>query len=235
MAYNPKITAFAQSVYLGIKNRYLDDIAGTDGQAFISQIIDFLSQYLDELETVTDSLGQPVYWNFARTLDFSLGTASVGQSVFSVDSSVLRVVAAENRPVKIVVGGLTVSSWDVVSANQLSSDCNKVAFVGGSLYFSRSLNSQEDGGSILGDVITSLARPTISDSTVLDIVTPKQLLVYGVMKNSSLPDIVRGELSPSFVQKYNDLLQSAILLNNASTDSDTVTRSDLNGIRGVGF
>src|ERR1019366_223363 len=197
MAYSAKMTSFAQSVYLGIKNQYFNDIAGTDGQTYISQIVDFLSQYLDELETITDSVGQPVYWNWARTMDYTLGTAAVGQSVISLDSSILNVVAVDKRRIKVVVGGNVISYWDLVSPNQLSSDMysdsyyDKVTSVGGSLYFSRVFNSNEDGGTVLGDVITSLTRPSLSDSTVLDIVTPKQLLVYGVMKNASLPDIVK--------------------------------------------
>jgi hypothetical protein len=241
MAYSAKMTSFAQSVYLGIKNQYFNNISGTDGQTFISQIVDFLGQYLDELETVTDSGGQPVYWNFAKTLDYTLGTATLGQSVVGIDSSILNVVTSQHRQVKVVVGGEVITYWDVVSPNQLTSDTysasyyDKVTIVGGSMYFSRTFNAQEDGGTILGDVITSLTRPSTSDDSVLSIVIPKQLLVYGVMKNASLPDIVRGELSPSFVQKYNDLLSQAILFNNASADSNTMFRDDLGNIRGVGF
>src|SRR5665213_2823200 len=122
MAYSTSMTNFAQSVYLAIKNQYFNDIAGVDGQNFIAQIVDFLGQYLDELETVTDSVGQPVYWNFAKTLNNALGTATLGQSVVSVDSSILNIVASDKRRINVVVNGLVVSYWDLVSPSQLSAD-----------------------------------------------------------------------------------------------------------------
>lgn len=228
MAYPAKITSFAQSVYLTVKNRYLDTIEDTDGQIYIAQVIDWLNGLLDEIETTTDAMGNPVYWNFLRTPDFEFGSAALDESTVDVDDDVLNVITSVTRPIKIVKDGVTVSKWIVVNPNQLGAEPQKdtVAKVGGTLYFSRVFNSNEDGGTIQGDVIESAPRATETNFEVLDIVKPKQLLVLGVAKNSVLPDIVQGGLTPSFVQKYNDLLQSSILFNSVTADSDYIDRDD---------
>lgn len=235
MAYTQKLTTFAQKVYLTVNGSYLDDIASTDGQNYIAQVIDWLNGYLDELETTVDPYGQPVCWNFLRTQDYNFGTANAGDSTVDLDDEVLQVVATEKRPVKIVKDGQTVSEWKVVSANQIGSDPSKlmVAKVGTLLFFSRSFNDNEDGGDILGDVAISLDRATSTNDSALAVAKPFQLLVLGVAKNSVLPDIVQGGLTPTFVQKYNDLLQASILVNNATSDSDYVDRDDNGYISGL--
>ena len=88
---------------------------------------------------------------------------------------------------------------------------------------------------MLADVETSLPRMSTTNVKILSIVKPKQLLILGVAKNSTLPDIVQGGLSPSYVQKYNDLLQGAIARNNSSTQADTIDRDNFSNIHGVGF
>jgi len=239
MAYSTTLTNFAQSVYLAVKNRYFDDITSTDGQTYISQVVDWINQYLDELENVTDAFGRPVIFNFMRTNNYNLGTAVLGASTLTLPAAVLRLVASPKRPVYIVVGGKTISTWNVVNANQIdtNSTTKQVAQTGGTLIFNQALTSQEAGGTIYGDVATSLTRVATdgTDDSVLAVVKPKQLLVLGVAKNSSLPDIIKGGLSPSFVQKYNDLLTQAILLNSSTASADVTDREDWGFVTGVGF
>lgn len=239
MAYSPVLTAFAQSVYLAIKNRYFDDIAGADGQDYIAQVIDWTNQYLDEFETIVDSFSQPVPWNFMRTNSLPLGSAATGITAIDLPDGILHLIATPKRPVTITVAGKVVSSWTLVRPNQFdATSTNRYATqVGDALYFNQPLVDAENGGTIAADVTSSLTRidSVDTDDTVLTLVKPRQLLVLGVAKNSSLPDIVQGGLSPSFVQKYNDLLTSAILFNNASATADMADREDFSFISGVGF
>lgn len=237
MAYSSTITAFAQSVYLAVKNRYFDEIADDDGQAYIAQVLDWTNQYLDELETVVDSMGQPVAWNWLRTPDFNLGASVAGDTSLPLNASVRELIASPKRPVQIVVGDDVVSSWTVVNPSQMRRNTwdNQVAKVGSLLVFSRPLKESEDAGQVQGDILGSIPRMAELEESALTLVKPRQLLVLGVAKNSSLPDIVQGGLSPSFVQKYNDLLQAAILFNNATADADFVEYDDFSNIGGVGF
>jgi len=239
MAYSKTLTAFAQSVYLAIKNRHFDDIDGADGQNYIAQVIDWFNNYLDELETVVDAFGQPVDWDFMRSNSFELGKSVTGASSISIDDTIFSVIATPKRPVTITVGGEVVSSWMMVKPNQLDPGVvNKyVTHIGGTLYFNHPFTALENGGTINGDVTISIPRisDTGANSDVLTTIKPRQLLVLGVAKNASLPDIVQGGLSPSFVQKYNDLLTSAILMNNDTSTADTLDRDDFSFIKGIGF
>lgn len=242
MAYNTVLTNYAQSIYLEIKNRYFDDIAGEDGQMFISYIIDWTNQYLDELENVTDTYNRPVDWKFLRQYNYALGLSAVGQNILSdFDSTVLELIAEPGRYVLVSdTNNIPVSQWEVVSPNQLingrfQDNKDRVSMVGNNLVFSRPFNSSEDGLTVTGDVTISLPRMSEFNQKVLSIVKPKQLLILGVGKNATLPDIIQGVLSPSYVQKYNDLLTSAIIKNNASSQSDIVNREQFGYIGGVGY
>jgi hypothetical protein len=73
----------------------------------------------------------------------------------------------------------------------------------------------------------------MNDTTLLDTVTPIQLIVLGVLKNQILPDIVQGGLTPSFTQKYADLLQKTIQQNNESADADDADRDNFSNIGGT--
>ncbi len=229
MAYTQLITDFAQSVYLTVKGRYLDDITDTDGQDYVARVVNWTNLYLGELETTTDPAGRLVYWNWSRVPNYDFGDAVLGDSTLGLASTVLNVVADVERPLYIEKAGVVVSEWEIVDAGQIISDSsrNLVAKAGRTLYFNRSFTAGEAGGEIKGDITTKLIRLTDTEDTVLDLVEPQQLLVLGVAKNSSLPDIVQGGLSPSYVQKYNDLLQSTIAANGATSSSDYTDRDSL--------
>lgn len=240
MSPTAQITAFAQSVYLAIKNRYFDDIESEDGQVYISQIIDWTNQYLDELENIVDANGNVVNWNWGRVNGSQLGIVQEGDRSLTMPSSVLALLPDQRRSVEILVDDEVKSRWAVVTPDQIHSNPvrhreNMVAAMGTTLTFSRAIKPEEAGGTMVGDIISSLPRMSRTNVRVLNMVKPKQLLILGVAKNATLPDIVQGGLSPSYVQKYNDLLQSAIIRNSASSRGDTVEQESFSHIGGIGF
>lgn len=236
---------FAQSVYLVLKNRYYDDITSDDGNTFVLQIADFINQYLDELETEVGPDGEPVDWRFARSNGVSLGTATAGDAAIDFDTTAyFNLIAEENRYVQITQDGTVIANFAVVDPGQIANSGiteDMCAQIGSQIVFSRVFTAEEDGGTITGDVTTPIPRVaasvsgssiTCTNAKALALVKPKQLLILGVAKNSSLPDLVRGKLSPSYVQKYNDLLQNAIARNMATGSSDTVVQEDFGYIAG---
>jgi hypothetical protein len=105
--------------------------------------------------------------------------------------------------------------------------------IGRTVVFSRAFTEQEVGGTIHADVINRMPKLAIDDTELLELVEPLQLIVLGVAKNSTLPDIVQGEISPALAQKYADLLQKAVAENNVSAEADYIERDDFSYVRGV--
>jgi hypothetical protein len=241
MQTNPLITALAQSVYLRIKNRQYDDITGTDGQTFIANIIDFGNGFIDELENEVNADGQPIDWKVCETLGATLGTATLNSASISFPSTYLNLVAEEQRYVQILQDGTPVSNWLVVAPNDITSQKQRytedmVCLTGlNTLTFSRQFNAQEDQGTIVGDVTIPFPRMSLTNAKIFNYIKPRELLVLGIAKNSSLPDIVQGSLSPSFVQKYDDLLSNMIARNNSSGAADQADMDDYGYIQGIGF
>lgn len=244
-----QLQKFAQSVYLVIKGRYFDDIDTEDGVTLIQQTVDWANMFIDEIEMETNPDGTPIEWKFKRVLGFELGTVAAGGASVAIPSSVDFVLTDENRYVQIVQGGAVVSNWAVVAPDQITNKSSRTTEdtctqVGSTLTFSRAFRDYEDGGTVTADVSAPLPPITYSISTdgltltptnikLLSIVKPKTLLTLGVAKNASLPDIVQGGLSPSYAQKYGNLLQGAIARNNAGAVADEVVREDLSGVGGV--
>lgn len=238
MSPTAQIEEFAQQVYLVIKNREFDDIAGEDGQTYIRNIIRFTNMFLGELETTLDSNDQIVDWWFARENGYELGTVSEGDSSLALSNKVDRLITDEERYLQIKQGDSIVSSWSVVNASELSNNPgyhteDMCAVVGNYIVFSRPFNDTENGGTVVGDVILSLPRLSTTNVKIFSMVSPMELLTLGVAKNSSLPDIVQGVLSPSFTQKYNDLLKGAIARSEATSRAKKTVREQLSYIRGA--
>lgn len=240
MAYPNDFIKLAQSVHLAVKNRYYDDIGSSDGQNYLDQVSDWVNQWLDEIETIEDRAGNLVQWKFARSNNYDLGAVATGNTTLSVPTNVETIVSVPTRYALIMSGNEIVSKWEVVDIDQISNtgrQNNRVALVNGELYFSRPINEQEDTGHLFADVTLSLPRidEGANEFSVLGMIKPKQLMILGVAKNASLPDLVRGGLSPSFLQRYQDLLQGAIQKNSYTSTSDEMGRDDMSYIRGVGF
>lgn len=246
MAAQDDITAFAQSVYSRIKNRFYDSITDTDGQTFITLVVDFANGFLDELENETDPVGNPINWWWVRQNGATLGTALTGAASIAFNTTTFNnLIVDEGRYVQITQGGIVVSNWAVVAPGDITNKPNRViedmcARVGNNIVFSRAFKSTENNGTIIGDVTTPIPKlvydtvtPANDVSTALTLVKPRELLVLGTAKNQSLPDIVQGKLSPSFTQKFNDLLNNAIVRSTASSLAERAQRDDYSGIGGV--
>jgi hypothetical protein len=243
-----QLKAFTQSVYLVIKNRYFDDIDGVDGTTLMQQTIDWTNMFIDELETETNPDGTPLDWKWLWQMGATLGSAVKGAASIPFPTAFNFLLADENRYVQITQDGTAVSNWVVVSPQQISNRTNRItqdmcALVGKTVVFSRAFQDYESGGIITGDVSTAFPRIaftlaangtfTVTNVKVLTLVQPKALLVLGVAKNASLPDIVQGGLSPSYAQKYGNLLQGAIARNNAGAVASEAVREDLSSIGGL--
>jgi hypothetical protein len=248
MSAQTDITAFAQSVYSRIKNRFYDTITDTDGQTFITLVVDFANGFIDELENELDASGKPIDWWWVRQNGATLGTAATGSASIAFNGTTYNnLIAEEGRYVQLVLGGAVIANFAVVSPGDISNDTSRVtedmcARVGSNLVFSRTFKSIENGATIIGDVTTPIPRLVYDttnhsndNSNALSVIKPRELFVLGVAKNESLPDIVQGKLSPSFVQKFNDLLTNAVARSAKSSLGDTVQRDDFGNIGGVGF
>jgi hypothetical protein len=239
MTTTEKLRKFAQSVYLTRYNRYIDDITDSDGVDEINKAIDWTNMFLDELMTEVDPEGRPIDWYFLRQNDVEIGVISNANQTFDLPDGVLRIVIDEFRPLVISQDGASVSEWDVVAPSQLTnrnrylSSENRVSFVGDQIVFSRPLNDGEIGGTITADVINEPTEMTLTNVDILDTVKPKSLLILGVAKNATLPDIVQGGTSPAFAQKYNNLLEGAKARSQASSIPSDASREDFGNIAGI--
>ena len=238
MSPTAQLQAFAQSIYLAKKGRYFDDISGTDGQEYVNQVIDWTNMFVDELEDTLDPSGEIVDWWFARENGYELGTATQGEAIIDLPSEINRLITDELRYVQITQDGTVVSNWAVVQPGDITNNTNRItedmcAVVGESLVFSRVFRDTEEAGTIIGDVSLSLPRLTSTNVKLLTLVKPKLLLKLGVVKNSILPDIVQGGLTPSFSQKYDTLLAGAITRSMATSTARKATRDNYSGIGGV--
>lgn len=252
MTPQEKLNQFVNDVYLTRFNRFVDGLmnngvmissAPTDTDAIeeITKTVRWTNMLLDELERELDIDGQPINWQFARTNDESLGTIATVNQVFTLPTTIQRLMIDSERPLILMFGSSIISRFEVVDANQITRRAgqvleDKVAQVGRNLVFSRPFKTYEIGATVNADTIHYLPRLVSGagiNTTVLDQVQPYEMLVLGVAKNATLPDIVQGGLSPSFVQKYGDLLENAKAENGASSNGDENIREDFGSIGGI--
>lgn len=248
MTDEQKLQKFTQDVYLTRFNRFVDEIptdyttvetvTDTDALIEITKTISWLNMFLDELEAETDNDGRPINWSFVRENSVEIGDITAVDDTFEIDDDVLRLAVDENRPLRLSSDGSVIATFEVVSADQITSKLNRttddrVSVVNRTLVFSRVFTTEEIGSTIIADVINKIPRLTSTDATTLDTVVPYQLMVLGVAKNATLPDIVQGGLSPSFVQKYADLLEGIKAANSLSSSADAYARDDNGYIGGI--
>lgn len=256
-----QLQAFTQSVYMMIKDRYFDDLTSPDGQTLLAQTVDWANMFIDELEYELNSDGAPIDWIWVRQ-NAALGEAiytdgKTNGSIVWDSSTYNNLCVGTDRFVQILspVDGITpVANFTVVAPNELSNDPQRntldmCTLVAGNILFSRPFQIAENGGTIQADVTTYLPRITTNIPTaganagqitatnidIFNTIRPFTLLKLGAVKNAILPDIVKGGLQPSYVQKYNDLLTNAINRSTNSSLSPTIDYDDMGAIRGVGF
>lgn len=236
MTPQQKLEKFVQDVNRTAFGSALTSLTDEDGLATIANTKAFLDMYLDELEMETDENGEPIDWDWTRNYDATLGTIVSASQVLTLGLGVRKLVVDEDRPITLAFGGIVISHFDVVDADQITkregmTSEDRVTKVRNNLIFSRLFKTSELGATVIGDTISSL--PRLADDVtyaVLDQVKPYQLLVLGVAKNLTLPDIIQGGLSPSFVQKYNDLLMNSKAENRSTTVGDMMVYEDFSGI-----
>lgn len=227
--YKDQVTDLAQQIYITRKNRK-NNVSGARLDSFLETTIVQINQFLSELDKET-------YWNWVRTNDYVLDTADVATS-YPLPSQYRTVVKDEDRPLYILKDGKVVSVWDVVNPSQLKNagehdNPNRVALIARNVVFSRPFNDRELGGDIKMDVVEYLPKISMDNIDVLSVVDPVELIVLGVVKNQVLPDVVQGGLTPSYTQKYGDLLTGAKEENDKTSTSSTAVAENLSGVQGV--
>lgn len=227
--FQTEVEELAQQIYVARKNRK-NKVTGTRLTEFLDTTIIQVNQFLAELDKET-------YWNWVRTNDYVLATATTATS-YTLPDTYRTIVKDEDRPLYIVKDGATVSTWDVVNPSQLKNakegdNPNRVALIARHVVFSRPFTDQELGGDIKVDVVEYLPKLSLSNIDVLSLVDPVELIVLGVVKNQTLPDVVQGGLTPSFTQKYADLLNGAKAENDMTSTASSATSDNLSGVRGI--
>jgi hypothetical protein len=231
MTPEEEITALAQSIYLVKNNRY-NDVEDEELTDFLEQTIDWVNQFTQELELEAD-------WNYLRTNRNLIATiVDTSIQTYPLPTEVRTVVVSPYRDVVIEQGGTVVSHFTMVNPNQISDPTDpytgdRATVINRQLILSRPLTENELGGELRADTIDTMPQLAIDDVNLLTLVRPQQLIVLGVAKNATLPDIVQGGISPSVTQKYNDLLQKAVAANNATAEALEVPTENFNFIRGV--
>lgn len=225
------ITKLAQSAYLAVTGNY-NDVEGDELTEFLEKTIDWYNLFAEELELEAD-------WNYLRTNDYEFGTviAAATQTV-ELPDEVRKIVTSPYRDLVLSQDGAIIARFKTVNPNQISDPRNpetrdRVTTINRTLVFSRPFTDEEVGASIRCDVIAPMPLLALNDTEVIELIKPRQLSILGLAKNMTLPDLVRGGTSPSFVQRYNDLLQKAVMENNATAEAYESDRESLSFVSGV--
>lgn len=239
MTDEQKLQEFTQQVYLTLNGQRIEDITDEEGVEAVATTIIWCNLLLDELEKEKDPDGTPTNWSYVRENDKTIGTVAAAGDTFDLPAGAMRLVAEEDRPLVIMQDDTVVSIWDVVDPNQITKRnsftlrTQRVTYANQKIVFARPLNDTEIGGTVKADIVNSFPRLASDDTTLFDLPIPRQLLVLGTAKNAVLPDIVQGGLTPSFVQKYADLLDGEKAANMQSSTPDEAVTDDYGGIGGV--
>lgn len=225
-----RMKRYAQSVMLAMTGKHMDveDLDSEDGERFVTELVDWTNQFLDELELESD-------WNVVTELNKTLGSVTAPVQTIPLPAGTRKLAVNEHRSLHIKQDGTPVSTWDIVRPAMIAATRDgyplrdRVTFVGKNVVFSRDLNENEIGGEVVADVVNKFPRlvyvkgqsESANDLTILDLIEPRQLLIFGVAKNATLPNFVRGKISPSLTQKYTDILGKAVAENEATGASDT--------------
>jgi len=131
-----------------------------------------------------------------------------------------------------------ISTFAMVNPNQIYDPADpsiedRATIINGNIVLSRELKDEELGGNLRVDTIDYMPALSLTDVSLLDLIKPEQLIVLGVAKNATLPDIVQGGISPSLTQKYNDLLKKAVAINTATSEALDVPTENFGFIKGV--
>lgn len=232
------VTTFAQAVYLqthGIEN----DVTGSDLTDFLNTTIMWANFFASDLELAAD-------WKYLRTNNNQLGTVAAKTTQYALNSSIRKPIYHPQRMLTIQQGGIIVSKWTIVDPDQIQQDpritnTTGAGYIGpdycmfdnGVLTLSRTPKDFEVGGTLVADTIAWIPQLTMTDSTLLQTVTPPKLLILGVAKDQLPPDLVRGGLASLIETRYDKLLAQAISDNGGSSMDDDSMPDDLSDVGGV--
>lgn len=226
-----RILTLAQKTYYSINGAQNDD-TGTDLTDFENNFILGFNLWKDEYE-------REAYWNEVRVNDLVLATiSSLTTYSFELDSDYRTPVIQQDKYVKFINDGTVIAKFKLVDPNQRQVDTDiyrpdRATFVGRNIVLSRVPKDTEIGAQIVLDVVEFIPDLTRTDDSALDKIVNTQLAVLGVAKNNTLADVTKVALSKSFAQKYNNELNKAIAINNATTEADEMQTDDYSNIAGI--
>lgn len=231
MAAIDNIRALAQKTYYSINGTVNDD-TGTDLVEFEDNFIMGFNLWKDEYEAET-------YWNSVRTNDYVLAT--VGDTTtfsFELPEEYRTPVIDMDKYVKFEIDGIVVAKFKLVDPNQRIVDDeldrpNRATFVGRNIVLSRAPKEEELTASIVLDVVSYIPDLTRTDDTALGLIYSPNIAVLGIAKNNTLSDVTKVSLSPSFAQKYNNELNKAVAINNATNEVDAMRGENYSNIGGI--
>ena len=239
MTNDEKILALGQRIYRTMNKTSNQNVTGSDLEVFLEDTIGWVNDYLAELESETYSDGTPVYWDFLRTQNDIIATAT-NSPTYVLPTTLEGLVVSPYRPLTLQHDGTVVASFKIVNPNQIGDPSDydivdRATVINGQLLLSRSLTDEEAGADIVADSILKIPELSHEDVSLIDIIKPLQLVVLGVAKNWILPDKVSGGLSPSFAQKYDILLEKVKQRSRISSQANASSREDFSFVGGVGF
>ena len=231
MAAIDNIRNLAQDTYYTVNGAENDD-TGDDLTTFENNFIRGFNLWKDEYEAET-------YWNSVRVNDYVLAT--IGNTTtysFELPEEYRTPVIDVDKYVKFEIDGIVVSKFKLVDPNQRQVDDepnrpDRATFVGRNIVLSRAPTSEEVGASIVLDVVEYIPNLTRTDDSAIELIFNRNIAVLGVAKNTTLADVTKVSLSPSFAQKYSNELNKAVATNNATNEVDEMRREDYSGIGGI--
>lgn len=231
MAAIDNIQKLAQKTYYTINGAQNDD-TGDDLTEFQNNFILGFNLWKDEYET-------EAYWNKVRVDDYELATISDTTTYsFELPDEYRTPVIDQDKYLKFISDSIVIAKFKLVDPNQRVVDDeydrpDRATFVGRNIVLSRVPTAAEVGATIVLDVVEYIPDLTRTDDTALDLIANSQVAVLGVAKNNTLADVTKVSLSPSFAQKYNNELQKALMINNATNEVDAMRGENYGSIGGI--
>lgn len=240
MAAIDNITQYAQDWYFSVNGSENDD-TGADLTTFQNNYIRAFNLWLDEYET-------EAFWNVARINNLVLATiADTTTYSFTLPSIYRSPVFEQNKYLKFVLAdGTVIAKFKMVDPNQRQNDedierPDRATFIptgsvgtgGGKVVLSRAPTVNEVGANIVLDVVKMFPRLTSTDDTPLSWIYSKQIVTLGIAKNTTLSDVTKANLSPSFSQRYTNELNKAMNANMASNEINDMGFDDYSNITGI--
>lgn len=231
MAAIDNIRKLAQKTYYSINGAQNDD-TGDDLIEFENNFILGFNLWKEEYET-------EAYWNSVRVDDYVLATiANTTTFSFTLPDQYRTPVIDMDKELKFVSDGIIIARFKLVDPNQRQVDDdlerpNRATFVGRNIVLSRAPTAEEVGATIVLDVVEYIPDLTRTDDSALSLIYNSQVAVLGIAKNNTLADVTKVSLSPSFAQKYNNELNKAISINNATNEVDIMRGENYSNIGGI--